>query len=235
MKKKRRRKKKTMKENMMKMKCIYSSRNSIISSREEGLTREKEKRSQCQRGYAIIAVRMSISLPNAHMRGRRKTMTREISLTKTTKNKKYTKKKTYSQAQVDQEWNSSDESFESESDDLTTIVLKGKASSSKLLFPKLSKHTCLMAKEYRKKVKSNTASSLKYVTVDEDTLSIDNYDSSDDNKPLPSELVKNPNAVIKSLMRQVGARDEILEQQKNCLFKREKLAKNSRISQHLKR
>jgi hypothetical protein len=93
---------------------------------------------------------------------------------------------------------------------LATIFLKGKASSSKLLFPKLSKHTCLMAKECRKKVKSNTSSSLKYVIVDEDTLSIDNYDSSDGNKPLPSELAKNPNAVIKSLMRQVGARDEIL-------------------------
>jgi hypothetical protein len=70
----------------------------------------------------------------------------------------------------------------------------------------------------------------------------DNYDSSDDDKPLPSELVKNPNAMIKGLMRQVGARDGLLEQQeellvqetkiseelKNCLFKKEKLAKNSR-------
>jgi hypothetical protein len=64
-----------------------------------------------------------------------------------------------------------------------------------------------MAKEGRKKVKSNTSSSLKYVTSDEDTLSID------DDKPLPSELVKNPNTMTKGLMRQVGARDELLEQQ----------------------
>jgi hypothetical protein len=98
-----------------------------------------------------------------------------------------------------------------ESDEVTTITIKGKASSSKSLFPKLSKYTCLMAKEGRKKVKSNTYSSLKYVTSDEDTLSSDNYDSSDDDKPLPSELVKNPNAMIKGLMRQVGARDELLE------------------------
>jgi hypothetical protein len=35
---------------------------------------------------------------------------------------------------------------------------------------------------------------------------------SDDDNPLPSELVKNPNAMIKCLMRQVGARDELLEQ-----------------------
>jgi hypothetical protein len=67
---------------------------------------------------------------------------------------------------------------------LATIAIKGKASSSKSLFPKLSKHTCLMAKEGRKKVKSNTSSSLKYVISDEDTLSSDNYDSSDDDKPL---------------------------------------------------
>jgi hypothetical protein len=44
-----------------------------------------------------------------------------------------------------------------------------------------------MAKEGRKKVKSNTPSSPKYITSDEDTLSSDNYDSSDDDNPLPSE------------------------------------------------
>jgi hypothetical protein len=128
------------------------------------------------------------------------------------KDKKYTKKKPYGQPHVGQEWNSSDESSESESDEVATIAIKGKTSSSKSLFPKLSKHTSLMAKEGKKKVKSNTSSSPKYVTSDEDTLSSDNYDSSDDDNPLPSELVKNPNATIKGLMRQVGARDELLEQ-----------------------
>jgi hypothetical protein len=128
------------------------------------------------------------------------------------KDKKYTKKKSYGQAHVGQEWNSSDESSELKSDDLATIAIKGKASSYKSLFPKLSKHTCLMAKEGRKKVKSNTSSSVKYVTSDEDTISSDNYDSSDDDKPLPSEFVKIPNAMIKGLMRQVVVRDELLEQ-----------------------
>jgi hypothetical protein len=100
---------------------------------------------------------------------------------------------------------------------LATIAIKGKASSSKPLFPKLSKNTYLMAKEVRKKVKSNVSSSPKYVTNDEDTLSSDNYDFSDDDNPLPSELVKNPNAMIKDLMRQVGARDGLLEQQEELL------------------
>jgi hypothetical protein len=63
---------------------------------------------------------------------------------------------------------------------LATIAIKGKASANTSLFPKLSKHTCLMAKEGRKKVKSNICFSLKYVTSDEDTLSSDNYDSSND-------------------------------------------------------
>jgi hypothetical protein len=58
-----------------------------------------------------------------------------------------------------------------------------------------------MEKEGRKKVKSNTSSSLKYVTSDEDTISSDNYESSDDDKPLSNELMKNPNAMIKDLMR----------------------------------
>jgi hypothetical protein len=69
-----------------------------------------------------------------------------------------------------------------------------------------------MAKEGRKKVKSNASSSPKYVTSDEDTLSSDNYDSSDDDDSFSSKLVKNPNAMIKGLMWQVGARDELLEQ-----------------------
>jgi hypothetical protein len=67
------------------------------------------------------------------------------------KDKKYTKKKSYGQAHVGQEWNSSDESSESERDEVATIAIKGKISSSKSLFPKLSKHTCLMTKEGRKR------------------------------------------------------------------------------------
>jgi hypothetical protein len=107
---------------------------------------------------------------------------------------------------------------------VATIAIKGKTSSNKLLFPKLSKHTCLMAKEGRKKVKSNTTSSPKYVTSDEDTLSSDNYDSSDDDNPLPSELVKNPNAMIKGHMRQVEARDELLEHQEELLVQERKIS-----------
>jgi hypothetical protein len=53
------------------------------------------------------------------------------------KDKKYTKKKPYGQAHVDQEGNSSDESSESESDEMATIAIKGKTSSSKSLFPNL--------------------------------------------------------------------------------------------------
>jgi hypothetical protein len=80
-----------------------------------------------------------------------------------------------------------------------------------------------MENEGRKKVKSNTSCSLKYVTSDKDTLSSDNYDSSDDDKHLPSELVKNPNAMTKGLMRQVGDRDEILEQQEELLVQERKI------------
>jgi hypothetical protein len=67
------------------------------------------------------------------------------------KDKKYTKKKSYGQAHIGQEWNSSDESSESKSDEVATIAIKGKTSSSKPLLPKLSKHTCLTAKEGRKR------------------------------------------------------------------------------------
>jgi hypothetical protein len=141
------------------------------------------------------------------------------------KDKKYTKKKPYSQAHVGQEWNSSDESSESENDDLATIAINDKASSSKLLFTKLSKHTCLMTKEGKKKVKSNASSPPKYVTSDEDIISSDNYDSSDDDNTLPSEFVKNHNAMIKGLMKQVGDRNELLEQQEELLIQERKISK----------
>jgi hypothetical protein len=140
------------------------------------------------------------------------------------KDKKFTKKKPYGQAHVGQEWNSSNESFELENDDVATIAIMGKASSSKLLFPNLPKHTCLMAKESEKKIKSKASSSPKYVTSDEDTLFSDNYASTDDNDSLPSELVKNPNAMIKGLMKQVGSRDELLEQQEELLVQERKIS-----------
>jgi hypothetical protein len=107
---------------------------------------------------------------------------------------------------------------------VATITINGKTSSSKSHFLKLSKHTCLMAKECRKKVKSNVSSSPKYITSDEDTLSSDNYDSSDDDNSFRSKLVKNPNAMIKGLMRQVGASDELLEQQEELLVQERKIS-----------
>jgi hypothetical protein len=120
-------------------------------------------------------------------------------------------RKTRNSQRRSQEWNSSDESFKSKSDDMATIAIKGKASSNKSLFPNLHKNTCLMAKESKRKVKSKASSSPKYVTSDEDTISSDNYASSDDDDSLPSELVKNLNAMIKGPMRQ---QEELLVQEK---------------------
>jgi hypothetical protein len=107
---------------------------------------------------------------------------------------------------------------------MATIAIKGIASLSKSLFPNLPKHTFLMAKQSKKKVKSKASPSLKYVTSDEDTLSSDNYASSDDGDSIPSELVKNTNAMIKGLMKQVGARDELLEQQEELLVQERKIS-----------
>jgi hypothetical protein len=107
---------------------------------------------------------------------------------------------------------------------LATITIKGKASSSKSLFPNLPMHTCLMAKESKTKVKSKASSSPNYVTSNEGTLSSDNYASSDDDDSLPSELVIKPNSMIKGLMKQVGARDDLLEQQKELLVQERKIS-----------
>jgi hypothetical protein len=65
--------------------ALLMKKKSTSSSREKGLTRKKGNRSQGQRGCATIMAIMNISLLNAHMRGRKKTMIRERSLTKATR------------------------------------------------------------------------------------------------------------------------------------------------------
>jgi hypothetical protein len=92
-----------------------------------------------------------------------------------------------------------------------------------------------MAKEGKNKVKSNASSSLKYATSDEDTLSSDNYESSDDDNTIPSEFVKNPNAMIKGLMKQVVARDELLEQQEELLVQERKISEEIKKLQALEK
>jgi hypothetical protein len=64
----------------------------------------------------------------------------------------------------------------------------------------------------QKKVKSNASSSPKYSTSNEDTLSSDDNIFSDDDDSLLSEFEKNPNVMIKGLMKQVEVRDELLKQ-----------------------
>jgi hypothetical protein len=209
-KKNKKRKKKTMKENMMKMKCLYKG------ERKEKLRSKRVCYNYGKNGHFIIECPYERKEED---NDKRKKFDKGYK-----KNKKYTKKKSYGQAHVDQEWNSSDEGSESESDEVATIAIKGKTSLSKSLFSKFSKYTFLMAKEGRNKIKSNTHSSLKYVTSDEDILSSDNYDSSNDDNPLPSELVKNPNAMIKDFMRQVEARDDLLEQQEELLVQERKIS-----------
>jgi cell division protein FtsB len=85
------------------------------------------------------------------------------------------------------------------------------------------------SKGKKKEDKSKASSSPKYVTSDEDTLASDNYASCDDDDSLPSNLMKNPNAMIKGLMKQVGASDELLEQQEELLVQERK------VSEELKR
>jgi hypothetical protein len=78
---------------------------------------------------------------------------------KSYKKDKHYKKKTYGETDIGKEWDSDDESFDSDSDGVATIAIKRSSStSSKSLFPNLNKgkHTCLMAKESKKKVKSKS-------------------------------------------------------------------------------
>jgi hypothetical protein len=73
------------------------------------------------------------------------------------KKDKHYKKTSYGEAHIGKEWNSDDESSNSDSDGVATVAIKGfTSSSSKSFFPNLNKgkHTCLMEKKIKKNVKS---------------------------------------------------------------------------------
>jgi hypothetical protein len=93
------------------------------------------------------------------------------------------------------------------------IAIEGStSSSSKSLFANLNKgkHTCLMAKESKRKIKYKS-SPPRYVFSD------DELDSSDEEgegeEALLKVMCKNPKERIKGLLKEVGIHDEILDQQ----------------------
>jgi hypothetical protein len=104
---------------------------------------------------------------------------------------------------------------------VATVTIKGSSSSSsKSLLPKLNKgkHTCLIAKESRRKVKSKT-SPHKYIFSDDETDLSDEED--EDEEALLDVMSKNPKARIKGLLSEVGLHDKLLHQQEK-LFIQEK-------------
>jgi hypothetical protein len=115
------------------------------------------------------------------------------------------KKKSYGEAHIVQEWDSNDESSNSDNDGVATVAIKGTTSSSKSLFPKLNqgKYTCLMAKEGKRKVKIKGSSSPRYVTSD------------DDDVPLPIGM--NEKATIKRLGKELVVWDQLLEVHEDLL------------------
>jgi hypothetical protein len=133
------------------------------------------------------------------------------------KKDKYYKKKTYGGAHIGKEWDLNDESSNSDSDGLATVAIKGSFCPSKSLFLNFNngKHTCLMAKESKRKVKSKCSYS-KYVSSDDELGSSDEED--EDEEALLNDMSKNHMARIKGLLSQVGLRDELLDQQEKLLI-----------------
>jgi hypothetical protein len=119
------------------------------------------------------------------------------------------KKKSYGEAHIGQEWESKDERSNSDSDGVATMAVKRRSSSRKSLFPKLNqgKHTCLMAKENKRKVKTKGISSPKYISSDDS--------DDDDDAAFPNGL--NEKRVIKKLGKELVAQDQLLEDQDDLL------------------
>jgi hypothetical protein len=82
---------------------------------------------------------------------------------------------------------------------VATVAIKEKTSSSKSLSPKLNQgnHTCIMAKENKRKVKIKGISSPKYVSSDDDDTHFSNG--------------LNKKRVIKKLGKKLVARNQFLE------------------------
>jgi hypothetical protein len=98
---------------------------------------------------------------------------------------------------------------------VATIAIKGStSSSSKSLFPNLNKgkHTCHLAKESKKKVKSKSYPP-KYVSSDGE------LDSSDeeDEETLLNAMCKNPKERMNGLLKEIRICDELLDQQEKLL------------------
>jgi hypothetical protein len=111
------------------------------------------------------------------------------------------KKKSYDEAHIGQEWESNDESSNSDSDVVATVAIKGISFSIKSLFPKLNqgKHTYLMAKEDKRKVKTKGLSSPRYVSSNDDD------DDSDDDASFSNGI--NEKEIIKKLGKELVAHD----------------------------
>jgi hypothetical protein len=92
---------------------------------------------------------------------------------------------------------------------VTTVATKGTYFSSKSLFPKLNqeKHTCLMVKESKHKIKTKGSFSPKYISSDDD--------ASDDDAPLPHGM--NEKMIIKRLGKELVVQDQLLEVQEDLL------------------
>jgi hypothetical protein len=115
---------------------------------------------------------------------------------------KHYKNKSYGEAHIGKEWDSDDVSSDSDSDGVGIVAIKGSSSSSsKSLFPNLNngKHTCLMAKESKRKLKAKT-SPPKYVSSDDELDSSDEEDGDEDEDTLLNDMSKNPKARIKGLL-----------------------------------
>jgi hypothetical protein len=126
------------------------------------------------------------------------------------KDKNY-KKKAYGEAHIGKECDSDDESSNSNSDGVATVAIKGSSSSSsKYLFPNLNKgkHTCLMVKKSKKKVKSKS-SLPKYVSSDDE---LDSSDEEEDEEALLNRMCTNPKERLKGLLKEIRIRDELLDQ-----------------------
>jgi hypothetical protein len=137
-----------------------------------------------------------------------------------TKDKKFFKKKQSGEAHLGKEWDSNDESSDSDEEEVATLALNKTSLFPNLKDGKNITHTCLMARGGKRKVKTIPCSSPKYTTSDDESSFSSSSGNDDDIDMIAmlKNLDKNAIAKFNELIEELNEKNDLLEKQEDLLI-----------------
>jgi hypothetical protein len=137
-----------------------------------------------------------------------------------TKDKNFFKKKQSGEAHLGKEWDSDDESSNSDEEEVATLTFNKTSLFPNLKDGKNITHTCLMARGGKRKVKTIPCSSPKYTTSDDESTSSSSSENDNDIDMIAmlKNLDKNSVAKFSELMEELNEKNDLLEKQEDLLI-----------------